>query len=271
MDELNFGLQKWDYERIDDDIIKFMPVYQKRPIADNRGGMTFVHLFWAWWTVKKLKPKNIIESGVYKGQGTWVFRQALPDVRIFSIDPDLDQREWIDEKAEYFTEDFSMINWSQRLDPEETLCFFDDHQNAYHRLMQMKWMGFKIAMFEDNYPARQGDCYSIKKILTGKGFKGCTQRSFSEKVLRKVMNKASSENEIKPNQCHSFYVHQNIKTYTTLPPLYKTELTRWGDAWEDEEYLTGKSVASEKVLNEFPVIMEEAKGYNWICFVELNL
>ena len=75
-------------------------------------------------------PKFIIESGIYKGQGTWLFRQACPEANIFSIDPVLENRVYIDNEVTYFTEDFSTILWNKYVNPDETLCFFDDHQNA---------------------------------------------------------------------------------------------------------------------------------------------
>jgi len=46
----------------------------------------------------------------------------------------LEQREYIDDTALYFTEDFSMINWTEYSDPKDTLIFFDDYQSAYIRL-----------------------------------------------------------------------------------------------------------------------------------------
>lgn len=115
--------------------------------------------------LKKISPKNIIESGVFRGQGTWMMLQACPDANIYSIDPCLFQRVYINDKVNYYTQDFNLNDWEQ-IDKEDTLCFFDDHQDAYLRLQQMKWMGFKRAMFEDNYPISQGDCYSCKKILS---------------------------------------------------------------------------------------------------------
>ena len=170
--------------------------------------MLSTHLFWTWYVVRKLKPENIIESGVFKGQGTWLFKQACPEAKIFSVDPVLEQREYIDDTAVYFTEDFSMINWTEYLDPKDTLVFFDDHQNAYMRLQQMKWMGFIHAMFEDNYPVKQGDCYSLKKIFAESGF------AYKGNIMTA------------PNAVHADYVRSNIETYTTLPPLCKLEKTR---------------------------------------------
>lgn len=248
MDNLYYGKQLWDYEDVNFLIDEFMELYEKRPIKNNGGGgMSSAHLFWAWYVIKKLKPDNIIESGVWKGQGTWFFRKAYPQINIFSIDPVLKNRVYLDDEAVYFTEDFSMIDWEKYLDVKHTLCFFDDHQNAYMRLQQMKWMGFTDAMFEDNYPVRQGDCYSLKKVFAQSGF-----------------------GDIAPNESHAEYTRRNIETYTTLPPLCRLEMTRWGEKWDKINYPTADGILPKEKLKQFPVIMEEAGGYTWICFVRLK-
>lgn len=252
MDELYYGIQPWDFEDVKTDIKDFLKLYENRPIKNNLGGMTSTHLFWTWYVTKKLNPKYIIESGVYKGQGTWMFRQVCPKAQIFSIDPVLESRVYIDDTVTYFTEDFSTILWNKYLKPEETLCFFDDHQNAYTRLMQMKWMGFICAMFEDNYPAGQGDCYSMKKVFSQKGF------IHNETVV------------VPENEAHSSYVKNNIETYTTFPPLYKNANTRWGDEWNDEKYLTELPIFQEFDKEKYPILAQEADGYTWICYVKLK-
>ena len=33
----------------------------------------------------------------------------------------------------------------------------------------MKWWGFNRAIFEDNFPDGEGDCYSLKNVLSGLG------------------------------------------------------------------------------------------------------
>lgn len=250
MDELNLGIQLWDFEDVKLLTDEFIDIYNKRPVYNNNGGMNSAHLFWTWYALKKLKPKYIIESGVFKGNGTWLMEKACPDANIFSIDIDLSQRVYISEKVTYFTKDFNLIDWSG-LNPEDTLCFFDDHQNAYMRLQQMKWMGFKKAMFEDNYPISQGDCYSCKKILSECGL------IINEKV------------EIEPTSSHAKYFKDNIKTYTTFPPLFKNKKTRWGDDWDDEKYPTPNPIFGDKDIDKYKVLKDESTGYTWICYVEM--
>lgn len=63
-------------------------------------------MFAVWFMSKKLNPELIIESGVYKGQSTWLFEVSCPQARIVSIDVNLDFREYISSRAEYSDLDF---------------------------------------------------------------------------------------------------------------------------------------------------------------------
>lgn len=275
MNDLYYGKQLWNFEDVDSLIDEFMELYNNRPIKNNRGGMLSTHCFLTWYVIKKLRPRYIIESGVFKGQGTWLFRQALPETKIFSIDPALEKREYIDEEVVYFSEDFSMIDWEKYLDPNDTLVFFDDHQDAYLRLQQMKWMNFKYAMFDDNYPILRGDCYSLKKILSESGFKREEGRGIV-KTLKMLLTGSyfKSENkddfEIPPNSVHAKYVRENIETYITLPPLCKSEKTRWGDDWDEVNFPTPPALLSVDKIEKHPIIYEEANSYTWICYVKLK-
>lgn len=249
---LNFGLQPWCFADVREKLKEFLELNMHRPVENNKGGMKSTHLFWTWYAVNKIQPDNIIESGVFKGQGTWILRQAAPNAEIFSIDPNLNKRVYIDKEARYFTDDFSIIDWGTYIRGGETLCFFDDHQNAYLRLQQMHWIGFQHAIFEDNYPSIQGDCYSIKKVLSGSGLK-----------------KDSTE-IVKPNCSHANMLLRRLETYTTFPPLCKLSKTRWGDKWDDENYPTPKAIFDNDEIQEYPLIFDEAGDYTWICYVKLK-
>ncbi len=259
---LIYGENIWEFQNIETEIENFKHIYDKRPVLDNKGGMSSIHLFWAWYAIKRIKPKYIIESGVWKGQGTWLFEQAAPNAQIYSIDIDLGNRQYISEKVTYFSEDFSFIDWSFIEDKEEAVVFFDDHQNAYDRLMQMKFMGFKKAMFEDNYPEKEGDCYSLKKVLLSAGFK--------EKRRTLLNLRVGTKTVIPANCAHSLYFKENVKTYFEFPPIYKHAHVRWGGDWNDVNYPTRPAIL-KNVNTEMQRIMDsEAEGYTWICFCELK-
>lgn len=126
------------------------------------------HMLAVWFIAKWLSPDIIVESGIWKGQSTWLLEKACPNAKIISIDINLSNREYISNRAIYSDKDFSKHDRSNITD--KSLVFFDDHQNEYKRLQQCKWFGFKHIIFEDNYPTNQGDCYSLKKAFANAGF-----------------------------------------------------------------------------------------------------
>ena len=125
------------------------------------------HLFALWFMAKRLRPELVVESGVLRGQSTWLLEQACPEAKLICIDPALEKRTYISDRAVYSPKDFTEHDWADV--PERSLAFFDDHQNAYLRIQQCAWFGFRHVIFEDNYPPGHGDCYSLKKAFAGAG------------------------------------------------------------------------------------------------------
>jgi len=120
---MNKFLERWDREDMLTYLDEFNKLYESRPIKDNNGGMKSAHMFPAWYVVKKLKPKYLIESGVWKGLGTWFFEQASPDTKIISIDPSPQFRVYTSSKVKYQTLDFLKTDWSH-IPKENTMIFF---------------------------------------------------------------------------------------------------------------------------------------------------
>ena len=97
---------KWSEEEIVEEIKVFNQIYKERPIIENLHGMRFPHMFATYFILKKIKPDFVIESGIYKGQSTWLIEKTLPNAKILSIDLDLSQRIYISKKATYSDLDF---------------------------------------------------------------------------------------------------------------------------------------------------------------------
>lgn len=233
---------------------EFHSLYNRRVIKDQSCGMRSPHLFPSWFIIKKISPKSIVESGVWKGLGTWFFEEACPSSEIFSIDPDPSPREYTSPKVKYSTLDFTDQDWSH-LDPNQTLLFFDDHQNPIERIKFAKEMGFKKFIFEDNYPVNQGDCYSLKKVFS--------QREW-------VLDSGGVKKWFDPVQEDYDFLMENIVIYQEMPPIYKDKFTRWGDAWEEPDYSTPDSLLSNQELNLYPDFYSERKNYTWICYMEIR-
>lgn len=279
----SIGEAPWSLDQIRNNIGEFIDVYKKRPIVNNDGGMKAPHMFAVWYMLRQLSPDFIVESGVWKGQGTWLIEQACPDAKIVSIDPNLTMREYISPRVEYSNVDFLHHYWPMVTD--KSVAFFDDHQNAYLRLHQCRWFGFKNVIFEDNYPPEKGDCYSLKKALSSSITKKIP--ADSSKLAKKVMQlinrgigAAGSQSKLQlvnaPNpdlffhENHAVELRKNLENYFEFPPVYKPKFTRWGDPWNPEKYPTPEALFEncEDLVDD--IFCEEAQHYTWICLAKLR-
>lgn len=274
----------WTRDEILASIDEFSVIYADRPIKDNHGGMKAPHMFAVWFMARKLSPDLIVESGIWKGQSTWLLEQACPKAKLVSIDVNLGRREYISDKAIYLDQDFSEQDWSEVT--ERSLAFFDDHQNAYQRLQQCKWFGFKNIIFEDNYPPNQGDCYSLKKAFANTEFEpaisqpNLTNNSIASKMLKKFAKLTkirqfsgtaqSQAGKIQSNKINSRMLQKNLEIYYEFPPVFKTDKTRWGDEWNETSYPTPEPLLEQPTKSSHDVFFNEAVWYTWICYTKLK-
>ncbi len=246
---------------------EFKDVYVRRPIAENTYGMKAPHAFLIWFIISKLKPDLIVESGVYKGLGTWLMEQACPEASMVCLDIDFGNLEYRSQKAEYHEKDLSLVDFGDR-DLSNSVVFLDDHQDALMRLQQLHWKGFKRAIFEDNYPSGHGDCYSIKKMMENAGFTALRPevKPLRERLKAAIANKVEGcqAEDIPANDTHRNELVRNLKTIYEGPPLFRTKETRWGTPWTDENYPTKPALIDDDDLKE------EAQFYTWMTYVELK-
>ncbi len=125
--------------------------------------MKIDHCFALYCFLKKIKPTHVIESGVWKGQTTWLIKASLKNVKIFSIDIDLSNREVIYNDVKYLDQDISKYKWN-KLNKNKTLIIFDDHVCFSRRLDFLKKNQFKHLIFDDNLPNNHISYYTPKMI-----------------------------------------------------------------------------------------------------------
>lgn len=251
----------WDISEIINQIKIFAEIYKNRPIKKNIHGMRFQHMFATYFILKKINPELVIESGVFKGQSTWLIEKALPKCKILSIDIDLSKREYISERAEYSNIDFKDQDFSNI--PDNTLVFFDDHVNHYERLQQAKFFGIKNIILEDNYEINEGDFYTIKHAIDNHGFnhnytklsllktfwiiaKNLIKKLYKKKFYFPVNQISFRLRDQLPNKNHFRNIEKNIESYFEFPNIIK------------------------HIDDKIDLSKEEKEAYNCITFVNLK-
>ncbi len=137
---------------------EFIEIYPGRPVKKNIGGADVVPIYWLFVISKWLNPRLIIESGVWKGQTSWMLRKANPTAEIHAFDICLGNLVYRDSTISYHEHDW--INSEIRnKNPGTGLIFFDDHINQAKRVREAYERGFKWMIFDDNVPVNQ-----IKRI-----------------------------------------------------------------------------------------------------------
>ena len=269
----------------------FTDIYSSKPIVNNDGGMGFNHSFALYCILKENKPSLVVESGVWKGQSTYIIENAVPEAEIICLDISYENIEYRSGKSEYIIGDFNSVDWS-KYNIENSICFFDDHQNSMDRLKEMKWWGFNKCIFEDNYPVNEGDFYSIKQIQREVGHENIQlseeykPKSIKQKIKRnieeRVLNKYYFRQNMikKPNSVDYAGFSQNISHVEEFPPVIVNEKNIWNKKW-DGDYEKKMAILDEKKLDNFPKfkkyfnsleseIKKREFEYGYLTYIEFN-
>ena len=277
----------WENKLILKYLDEFNEIYKKRPIKNNHGGMSFPHMFGLYFFLKKIKPSFVVESGIFKGQSTWLIENTLPNAKILSLDPNLNFRQYISksQNVEYSSSDFVDQNFSEV--PNNSLVFFDDHQNFYERLLCAYSFGFKHIVADDNYPSLQGDTYSFKKIYSGSGLNDkrigikklikalllLTLNNIKKKLNKNLINTIQkyelSIQDIIKTKNHFQNIEKLIEIYFEFPPIFKKKFTRWGDNWDEVNYPTPKPLLSDEQKEQYSDAYKDSGNYTWMCYLKL--
>lgn len=254
-------------------LIQFDLIYKKKPIKNNDGGGKYPQLFGLFCILKKIKPDVVIESGVYKGQSTYIIKQALPNAKIISLDTNLSQREYVNKSVIYKEKDFKYLQ--HNFSKSKTLVFFDDHQNFMDRCMQAFFFGYQHIIFEDNYRVGEGDCYTLEHAKKRNGFyQEKTIKNFLRSLIR-INSYLIKKYIFKQDVILDFYssgirdvdkenydydnLFQNIKKIYTFPPVYAPSICKKN---------TIKSIIKNPLL--FPTAYQEKENYNFLTYINFN-
>jgi hypothetical protein len=275
----------WSKDEIIKELYNFYKIYEDRPIKKNEGGMFFAHMFALHFILKKINPELVVESGIFKGQSSWLIENTLPKAKIISIDLNLENREYISKNIQYSNLDFRYQDFTTI--PENSLVFFDDHQNHINRLKEAKWFGFKNIILEDNYPVNRGDFYTIKHAYSSFGFNhNFTYRNFlktiyifTKKLFKKKISKkylislddiSSRLRDAKPSSIDFKILEKNMDIYYEFPPIFSNSQNRWGDSLNEDPYKIAKPLLEESSKNDFNLSEIELNSYNSLTYIKLK-
>ncbi len=133
---------------------EFLEIYPGRPLEKNLGGMDIFPLFWLFVVARWLNPRLIVESGVWRGQSTWMLCKACPNAKIHAFDINLKNLVYKDPTITYHEKDWTKTTIDNSKSGKG-LIIFDDHINQCRRLREAYDRGFKWAIFDDNVPVTQ--------------------------------------------------------------------------------------------------------------------
>jgi len=265
---------KFSYKKINLELNNFLKIYKKRPIQNNVGGCRINHAFALYYILKKIKPKLVIESGIYRGQTTWLIEKTLPKAKLICIDIDLSKRKYISKKAKYSNIDFKFHDFSKI--PLDTLVFFDDHVNHIERIKEANFFKIKNIILEDNYNYKNGDFQTIKQLFENHKFTHNESFFSYLKTLflffiiiikKNTLTKYNAYEDInkingriRDFSFHKNYINnvkKNIDEYFEFPPLIKIKMK-------------AKKPLLKKINIRLNKFLNELNFYNYITFIKLK-
>jgi len=75
---------------------------------------------------------------------------------------------------------------------------------------------------------------------------------------------------VPPNGVDAQFLERHLDVYYEFPPVFRTENTRWGDAWTDAVYPTPAPLLNRVTHPAHQVYLDEATSYTWICYAKLK-
>lgn len=219
-------------DQIEKLMTEFLKLYDARPIKNNDGGVKSVGAFSLWFFLRRIKPSLVIESGVWKGLTTWVIEKSVPEANLICLDPQPEIRQYTSENASYPAMDFADMDFGDK-DLSKALVFFDDHQNAYKRVLQACEKGFTHLIFDDNYPITNDSHLTLQSCL-----------SLGEKEAR--------------------HLQEIIEKYEVFPPFYQ-----YNKPVTAEKILIDVPSLNISDTPEFQILKQEMSTYRWMTYVKL--
>lgn len=234
------------------DLLHFRTHVWEPGFSKNGGGMGAPDLFSLYFVLNKLKPRIVIESGVWNGISTKLIRKVLPDATILCLDPrDIPATGFKDvhPHTHYYVGkhfvDFKDLN-VQQYDPKDIFCFFDCHQNAYLRLLQCQDKKITKVLLNDNYPVKCGSHFTIEQLLHTDNRHYTVAETDRTALL------------------------QTLETYHIFPNVFPGNITTMEGSFPCASFWT-RTQKSPTLSPLLRIFQDERNTYRWNTFVQLTL
>lgn len=244
-----------DYEKYLD---YFMENVYDGFLSENNGGMKSPDMFTMYVMLKELNPDVVVESGVWKGQGTKIIREAVgEDCKIICLEPRILFGHQDDGDTEYHMgedfKDFSEIDLSE-YKGEKIVGVFDDHINAVKRLEECKLKGLDYAIFNDNYPVKCGSHVTLEHVINK-----------DERFMKSVKNAEESIKKVK----------EMIEEYKIYPNIFPGRIKTGEGYFNCESYFKEEQTYNDigqmkDIVYKYKPLYDEKESYRWNTLVKLK-
>lgn len=227
-------------------------------ISENNGGMKSPGMFVLYAILKEENPDVVIESGVWKGQGTKVIREAVgEECKIICLEPRILYGHQDDGDTDYYIgeefKDFSQLDLKEYKE-EKIVAIFDDHINAVKRLEESKMKEVDSVIFNGNYPVSCGSNVSLEHVVKK-----------DKRFMKSVKNPEESVKKVK----------EMIKEYKIYPNIFPCRIKTGEGYFNCESYFKEEQTYNDigqlkDIVYKYKPLYDEKESYRWNTLVKLK-
>lgn len=232
-----------------EDIDFFVNNIYDNSFSTNNGGMSSPDMFTLFYALKTVKPKVVIESGVWNGLSTKLIRKTLgTEAIIICLDPrDLPSNGYRDNNSNTIYclgknfIDFDSLNLDQ-YDAKTIFAFFDCHQNAPLRLLQCKKKNIIHCLFNDNYPEKLGGHFTFQHLF-------------------------NNDNRYNKPKIDKKQIIDLLEVYCLFPNIFPSIIQTGEGIVQSNGFFSNNDIIAQQ---KYPMLKKDAPKYRWNTYIKIK-
>lgn len=219
------GDKLWAFEEMRAALPEFAKVWAQRPSSPKTNDLNVNSAFALWFTVRALKPKHIIENGVFEhGQTTWLARQAAGSkawIYSLAFNPEafLEYREQQSGRTAYFLganhSNFGDANWTSIIPAKhlkDSIVLVNDHTSCVRRMQELLNHGFIHLWYVDNW--KNSTSYSFNSLCShvSDDIDTLTFQDSLDTPIRDISKQEHAANLV--------FLKRHLEAYFEFPPIF---------------------------------------------------